>query len=494
MTTEREKYDVIIIGGGAAASFLCLSIFKLNPTFKILILEKSERFPLKIGESLIDMTALFVQRLGIEHLLSEQTPKTGIRFLFNEKKSSERADVAEFASPSYKGRIKSYHLNRSLFDELLLKEVEKKGVTILRPATIVHEEYNEFQTILTIDSEGQTFKVESRWLIDASGRARYIPKKLKWKDQKIGLNTGSVMAHFKNIQEADVWDTQQNQDWDNCAIGKRKFSTTHFMRENRWWWIIRLDEVTTSIGIVFDNNKVTFDDPKVFFQGQITNDVQLSKMLEKAEMGDVKHIESVPYVSEHLFSKGIALIGESGAFIDPLISPGLELISQQAICLAELLVKDKQESKFNEKAWNRYNTRFLKAYAARIKMYEAGYSFMQSFDIFTAWLMFGNVKYFSGVVYPSILFPRQFKNPLTFNRIELIGLNFLIKRLKKIHAKRIKQGRVSSTSSNTLRYSGVRIPTGFAFYFVPLNLIKNAIGGYLRMELIEVKHLFSKHK
>ena len=100
MKTNREKYDLIIVGGGAAASFLCLSIFKLNPNFNILILEQSITFPLKIGESLIDMTALFVQRLGIEHILTEQTTKTGIRFLFNESNSFDRADVAEFASPS----------------------------------------------------------------------------------------------------------------------------------------------------------------------------------------------------------------------------------------------------------------------------------------------------------------------------------------------------------------------------------------------------------
>jgi hypothetical protein len=125
-------------------------------------------------------------------------------------------------------------------------------------------------------------------------------------------------------------------------------------------------------------------------------------------------------------------------------------------------------------------------------MYEAGYSFMQSFDIFTTWLMVGNVKYFSRVVYPSILFPRKFKNPLTLNPIELLGLNFLIKRLKKIHTKRIKQGRISQTSASTLRYSGVRIPTGFAFYFVPFKLVKNALVGYVRLEWIEFKQLFSK--
>ena len=493
MKTNREKYDLIIVGGGAAASFLCLSIFKLNPNFNILILEQSVTFPLKIGESLIDMTALFVQRLGIEHILTEQTTKTGIRFLFNESNSFDRADVAEFASPSYKGRIKSYHLNRSLFDQQLLDEVEKKGVHVIRPAEIIKNVHTEFDNQLDIQSNGEIHLVQSKWLIDASGRSRFIQRTMNWKDQKIGLNTGSVMAHFKNIAEADEWDTPMNKEWDTCAIGKRKFSTTHLMRKNRWWWIIRLDNETTSIGVVFDNNKVKFENPEEFFLAEIKNDAQLSRLLAKAEIGPIRHIESVPYVSERLYSKGMALIGESGAFIDPLISPGLELISQQALTLAELLIDDKKTNHFQAQKWEKYNALFLKAYAARLKMYEAGYNFIESYDLYTTWLKAGNVKYFSGVVYPSILFPKKFKKPLTFTRIEQLGVSFLIHRLKKIHTKRINEGRISATLPNTLKYSGVRIPNGAKFYIIPLKLIGKAISSYLRLELVELKSSFKKH-
>ena len=113
---ERQcKFDLIIIGGGISATLLCLSIYKRDPEFKILIIEKSIQFPQKIGESVVDLTAVFLKSLNIDHLLTDQTHKTGVRFLFNELNSSDLSDIAEFASPTLPGAVKGYHLNRSVY-------------------------------------------------------------------------------------------------------------------------------------------------------------------------------------------------------------------------------------------------------------------------------------------------------------------------------------------------------------------------------------------
>jgi hypothetical protein len=169
----------------------------------------------------------------------------------------ENGKFVPVCAPTFSGLIKGYHLNRSVFDEQMLDEVKSKGVAVLRPATIVIASFSAFNNELEV--EGKTIRVQSKWLIDTSGRARYIANTLNWNDQKIELNTGSIMAHFKHIAPAELWDTPKNEHWDTCSIGLRKFSTTHLMRKNSWWWIIRLDDVNTSIGVVFDKNKVQFD-------------------------------------------------------------------------------------------------------------------------------------------------------------------------------------------------------------------------------------------
>jgi flavin-dependent dehydrogenase len=491
MTKVQEQYDLIIIGGGLSATLLCLSILKRTKDFKILVIEKSDQFPQKIGESIIDLTAVFIKSLEVDHLFTEQLHKTGVRFLFNETNSDNLDHIAEFASPTFPGAIKGYHIDRSIIDQKLLDDVEKKGITVYRPATILNSSFKTFNNKLEVNFNGSIKKVKSRWVVDASGRARVIPKQLNWKNKKIGLNTGAIMAHFDNITLNSVWDTKQNNHWDQQAVGLRKFSTTHLMKENCWWWIIRLNDKRTSVGVVFDKNKVTFDNYEAFFQEQIDKDVQLKLMTKGATKGKVNYVENVPFVSDQLYSKGIALIGESGAFLDPFISPGLEMIGQQTIWLSELLVEDKKTGIFNSKEWKHYSKLFYKSYDSRLSIYKAAYEFMHSYDLFRLWLMQGNFIYFFKVVYPSVLFKSRIKYPLSFNFVEKTAVKYFSWRLNKINLKRKKEIRFSSYKENTLSYSGVKVPKNILLFpFVLFTLFFKSLWTYFSLEFTELKFKF----
>lgn len=494
MESTKEKYDLIIIGGGASASFVALQILKKNPTHKILILEKEAEFPSKIGESIVDQTALFLKSLGLEYLLSKHATKTGVRFLFNENNSADLNDIPEFASPTLPGHIRAYHLNRSIFDEDLLQECINRGGIVYRPVNILSSKFETFYNELEIDVEGVKKIVSSKWCLDATGRARYFHNELAWKDQKIKLNTGAITAHFTNLAPPNEWDTEENHYWETQSIGSRAFSTTHLMRKNTWWWIIKLDERTTSIGMVFDKNKINFDDPTAYFEQQFETDEQLKLLSINASHGPVRHIEQIAYISEKLFDKGQAVIGDSGAFIDPLISPGLELIGQQSIWLTELLTINLGLNEFNEPAWKKYEKTFLKAYKSRMLIYEKAYSLMQSYDLFSAWLRQGNFVYFGFIVYPTVLFPSRLKHPLRFNFIDRLALLYFARRFNKILAKRTKQERVSIVKPKTIRYSGVRVPKTARILIMPFLLFLRAIFAYIRIELIELKWILYRAK
>lgn len=483
---QELNFELVIIGGGISASFLCLDILRKDPSFKILIIENSIEFPQKIGESVVDMTALILEEKGIGHLLSSQTKKSGIRFLFNERLSKDRSDIAEFASPTFPGRIKAYHLDRKRLDQDLLEEVEKRGVTVFRPAEIVFfERRNELNKMHVSFLENE-FYITSPWTVDASGRARVLSKLLNWKDLSIDLKTGSIMAHFKHIQPNEKWDTPENKYWDNNAIALRKYSTTHLMRPNSWWWIIRLDDITTSIGVMFDKQKIQFDSAEAYFMQLIEEDPELSRMTNGAEMISIRHIEQVPYVSEKLVEQGVALIGDSGAFLDPLFSPGLELIGQQSLWLSDLLVQEKVKGRFNQRGWEKYASTFHKAYETRLLMYRYAYGIMGSYDLFTAWTKLGNFVYLSRIVYPSVVFKAKLKMPLRFSFMERFGVNVIGPRLNRIYEKRKKQGRISVTKTNHLEYSGVRVPKDKRFVIIPFILLFKAVRGYLSLELSEL--------
>jgi flavin-dependent dehydrogenase len=489
---NRDKYDLILIGGGLSATFLCLSIFKLNPKFKILIIEKSATFPKKVGESIIDLTSLYIKTLNIDHILDQQKVKSGVRYLFNESNSTDLSLLSEFASPTRAGFIKGYHVNRSTFDQDLLNEVIKKGVTVLRPANIVKLSCSDFKTDIDIECNTELNYVTSKWIVDASGRSRYIPTQLNWTDKQTDLNTGAITAHFKNCAPSHLWDTPKNEVWNKTAIGDREFSTTHLLRKNSWWWIIKLDDNMTSIGVVFDNNKVKFDDYESHFKTLLETDSQLSIITKGAEISKVKHFESLPYVSDKIHTKGIALIGESGAFLDPLLAPGIELISQQTIWLANLLTEDKKTGVYNKKAWNTYSTTFQKAYQSRLKIYESVYHFIDSYDIFTTFLKQGNYVYFGWLIYPSVLSKKRLKYPLILNKVERLALTYFSNRFIAIREKRTRQNRISNTTPHTISYSGVGVPKSIAFLYIPIRLLFKSVFSYLKLELTELTYLFKK--
>ena len=482
---DRETYDLIILGGGIASTFLCLSIFKKDPDFKILILEKRETFPQKIGESLVDLTALYVKSLNIDHILAQHTYKTGVRFLFNESNSPDLSRIAEFASPTFPGLIRGYHLDRSRFDQQLLEEAEKKGATIYRPAEILQASLEEFHNELELQTPDGIRRVYARWVVDATGRSRYVPRQLNWQDKPIKLDTGAIMAHFTHIAPDEQWDTPPNAYWDTKAVGLRTFSTTHLMRKHSWWWVIRLDDTTTSIGVVFDKTRIKIDDCEDYFLTQLKEDVQLSIMTRGAKRGKIRCIETLPYVCDQLYSKGIALIGESGAFLDPFISPGIELIGQQTIWLADLFTEEKRSGTFQPKAWEKYSKTFFDAYDSRLTIYESAYAYMHSYDIFSAWLKQGNFLYFGRIVLPAAIFKQRLKLPLRFNWVDRLALRYFKQRFNRILQKRVQQGRISQTKAHAISYSGVRVPRTPLFFFMPAYLLFKALWAYVQLEFIE---------
>ena len=352
------KFDLIMLGGGISASLLAINLLKKNKNIQIAIVEKSIEFNQKIGESTSDITAICLRSMGIDHLLKDLIPKTGLRFLYNEKNSGNISDESEFSSPSFQSKYTGFQINRKKFDQRLLDEAEKLGAVIFRPAELKNYEFKPFHFSGQILYQEKQIKIESRWFLDGSGRARFAHKNLHWKDTTIPLNTGSVYAHFTDLAPQNEWHINTDDYWKKNAIGDGSYSTIHFMRPNAWWWFIRIDERTTSIGVVYDKRKIQVKDPESFLEEQIEKDVQLKRITTGSQRTKAGFFETVPYKSEHLQKDGIILIGDSAAMVDPFLSPGIELICQQVLWLSEILTEDFQTKKFNARKWNRYEKVF----------------------------------------------------------------------------------------------------------------------------------------
>ncbi len=438
------------------------------------------------------MSSIFLKRLGINHLLSKQTKKTGLRFIFNEENNSNKKEVLEFASPSFNTIANGYHLKRSIFDSELLLECKKKGVTILRPVELNDVIFKTQKCILNVTHNGITSDLESCWFIDASGKFRYIKNKFNWGDKKIALNTGAISAHFTNLSPQSDWDRDDTSYWEKNAIGSKSYSTTHFLKPNSWWWLIKVDEFTTSIGVVYDKNKIKFSDSELYFNQSIKEDKLLFEVTKNSKRTKLSHIDSLPYVCAKMHQDNIAVIGDAGAFIDPLFSPGLDLISHQNEYLVCLLLDYFKKGKKDPIAWRKYEKEFVKTYLDRAYVYSKVYNFMHSYDLFsnaTQLLFFG---YQSFTVLPLKYFPNRIKKPLRFHKVDGWVVKMLFNRYNRIIMRRKKDNRKSSSLKQPLSYSTVRIPKGGYYFIKPIQLALLWLFNYFKIEATEFFYVLKK--
>ena len=396
----------------------------------------------------------------------------------------------EFASPAFKSLSNGYHLNRPIFDAVLLQECEKIGVAVLRPAELNDLELKTHNSILNITLNGESVNIKTRWFIDASGNFRYVKKKLKWVDKELTLNTGAITAHFTNLPSESTWDREETFYWNKNAIGSKAYSTTHFLKPHSWWWLIKLDESTTSIGVVYDKNNIKFSDAESYFNQSIKEDKLLSKVTKNAKISKINHLNSLPYVCSKMHQDNVAVIGDAGAFIDPLFSPGLELICQQNEHLVSLLLDYFKTDRKDLKAWRNYEKQFVNTYLDRIFVYSKLYHFMHSFDLFsnaTQLLFFG---YQSFSVLPLKYFPRRIKYPGRFQTLDRAVIKWVFNRFYKISVKRTQQNRQSVSLHQPLFYSRVSIPNGVFYVLKPVQLALLWLTNYIKIEATEGYNLF----
>src|SRR5262249_39255915 len=116
--------------------------------------------------------------------------------------------------------------------------------------------------------------------------------------------------------------------------GDRAMSTNHLMGDGYWVWLIRLASGSTSVGIVADADAHPFSGFNTLDKARgwlRQREPQCAAVVdEHAErIQDFRVMRDYSYSCDQVFSgeQRWCLTGESGVFLDPLYSPGLDLIA-----------------------------------------------------------------------------------------------------------------------------------------------------------------------
>lgn len=456
----NEVYDLVFIGGGPSATLTSISILRERPQTRICIIESTEVFTKKLGESTADLTAIFLNRFDIHDILKKQVKKTGLKFVF------ENAD--QFLSPSYKSIANGYQLDRSLFDQDLLDEVMALGAIVLRPYRYQSHQMENEHFVINCCSKNAVIKIQSKWLIDCSGRRAVIAREKNWLKNIGSLGTACTWCHVKSSQL-----NYQTENWDEKAIGDSSQATTHFIGKDYWAWFFPVNATEHSFGITY--LKATYEQgPREVFQSILNSDERFERIFSQLNIEDIqlRFVDNIDFEVKTIKENRLLLLGDSCGFSDALFSPGLELVAQQSLWVSSLL-KNELNGMDCRQAWLRYERKLLLAIKSRIHTYRKRYHLMQNPQAFSTWLRMDFFAYYLFHVLPAAYFPKALRNfvfirPVlmpVYNLMTSIYLSSKIRSLRSIQFSRLRVPAIWQAPLYVIIWFGVWVRSFFRMFY-----------------------------
>ncbi len=320
-----KNCDVLIIGGGPAGSIAAASLAQKG--FSVEVIEKVDFPRFVIGESLLPQCN---EILAKNNLLEKVTQKGFIlkagAIFVNEAKEVETYHFRENIGEPFNT---SFQVKREEFDHTLLLGASEFGANVQHGVEVTA--YDETKNIVsTVDREGNKEEYQARFVLDASGYGRVLPRLL---DLDIPSELKTRQAVFTRIEN------------DIRPEGELAGYITIFIHgdNDAWIWVIPFADGITSVGIV--STQEYFEEmnmeEEAFWNHVIYSNVNTKERFKNAtKVRPVGKIGGYSSNVKRMYGKGFALAGNATEFLDPVFSSGVTLALVSGDLSADLIARE----------------------------------------------------------------------------------------------------------------------------------------------------------
>lgn len=316
--------DVLIIGAGPAGAIAAALLVKKGHSVRVIERQQFPRF--SIGESLLAHCLDFVEEAGMlkaVHAAGFQYKNGAVFF-----RGSETIDF-NFAEKTSKGFPYTFQVQRAIFDKVLADEAARQGAEVLYQEEILGGDFSGDGAKLTVrDRSGTTRELTAKFVLDASGYGRTLPKLLKLETPSHLPSRRAYFTHIKDNILPGTFDRQKIR------------VTVHPKKHNVWFWTIPFSNGRASVGVVgLDEDFAHLPaDPAERLKRMHHEDPGLSTLLKNSEFDTpVNELAGYSANVKQMAGHNFALLGNAAEFLDPVFSSGVTIAMKSASMASKML-------------------------------------------------------------------------------------------------------------------------------------------------------------
>jgi flavin-dependent dehydrogenase len=355
-----RNLDVVVVGGGPGGSSAATMLARQG--FAVLLLER-EHFPrFHIGESQLPWINGILETLGADHLIKRAgfVEKWGASFTTID---GSRSQYADFSRAVEVPRPQTYQVPRAEFDRALLDHTAASGATVLQGCTAKDVAFDPDGVTLTYtDKDGETITVRAAALIDASGRAGFMAKRVGERRKDPVLQNISVHRQYVGIPRAE---------------GRRGGDIRMVLRPDKgWFWFIPIDAETISVGVVIPQaiyRSASRSTPEATLDAFLAESPAAAELMVNAKpVTDARFDADYSYLHSVHAGDRFAIVGDAGGFLDPIFSTGVLMAMQSGIEAANVIAAGLKDGNLGAARFSEYE-RTINARYHHFRRFAAGF-------------------------------------------------------------------------------------------------------------------------